>query len=415
MKPSATLLLLLAVIYAAFISLGLPDGALGVAWPFMRQDFGKTLEAAGILTIILTICSAVSSILGSRLTVRFGIGILTLSSCLMTATGLLGYSLAPVFIALVPAVLLLGFGQGAIDAGLNSYVASHYSSRHMNWLHSCWGIGATAGPAVITAAIAGGMGWRTGYRILALIQGSVAVLLFLSLGLWQRVHTLRTTAASTASVLDAAVAPDTADGTISANKTPSASELKKENRAAAAQVAIFALYVSCEFAIGLWGYSLLVESRGVSEVTAGIWMATYYGAITGGRLVTGMVVNRLGNKLMIRLGLSVAFFGLLLLFLPFLIPALPEWFNALAVILIGTGFAPVYPCTSHETPRRFRPGKAERVMGYQVGAACLGGAFLPAALGIAARYSTLEILPWTVMTLVIAVFILNRKVIKLTS
>ncbi len=410
--------MLLAVIYAAFISLGLPDGALGVAWPFMRQDFGKPLEAAGLLTIILTICSAVSSIFGSRLTARFGIGILTLASCLMTAAGLLGYSLAPVFIALIPAVLLLGFGQGAIDAGLNSYVASHYSSRHMNWLHSCWGIGATAGPAVITAAIAAGMGWRTGYRILALMQGSVAVLLFLSLGLWQRVHTLRTARTSPASETAAGTAPaypGTDDRTKPAHTHPAVCDQKKENRAAAAQVAIFALYVSCEFAVGLWGYSLLVESRGVSAVTAGIWMAAYYGAITGGRLVTGMVVNRLGNKLMIRLGLSVAFFGLMLLLLPFRIPALPEWFNALAVILIGTGFAPVYPCTSHETPRRFRPGKAERVMGYQVGAACLGGAFLPAAFGMAARYTTLEILPWTVMVLVTAIFILNRKVIKLTE
>ncbi len=405
MKQTTLTLLLLIVIYFAFISLGLPDGALGIAWPFMRADFSKPLEAAGILTIILTICSAISSVSGGRITEKVGSGLVTLVSCLLTAGGLIGYSIAPSFLFLIPPVLMLGFGQGAIDAGLNYYVAAHYSSRHMNWLHSCWGIGATVGPMTMTALLVSGFSWRFGYRVLGSIQLILAIMLFLSLRLWGLVKTAP-------DLTDGKSEPQPAHDSAGSDIKTTPAERKAELTAMTAQIAFFALYVACEFMIGLWGYSLLVESRGLSPAQAGIWITAYYGCITIGRFLTGVIVSRVGNGRMIVGGLLTAAGGVLILILSGLFPALPNALEGLALILIGLGFAPVYPCTSHETPRRFRPAMVSRVMGYQIGAACLGGSLLPALGGLLARFSSLEIIPLIVAGLIASAIVLNSLVVS---
>ncbi len=405
MKSHTAALLLLVIIYFAFISLGLPDSILGIAWPYIRLDFNRPLEAAGILTVLGTLCSAASSILSGHVLARFGTGRVTFISCLLTAAGLLGYSVSPSFYWLLPCIPLLGFGAGAIDSGLNYYVAANYSSRHMNWLHCCWGIGATLGPMILTAAITGNAGWRTGYRTIAFMQLALSTLLFASLGLWLRVHNDRTTARESGKSAGEAVhaAPD-GEATAIRRKT-----------AIYSQITIYAVYASCEFLVGLWAFSLLAEKRGIAPAVAGAWVAAYYGSLTVARFSTGIVVNRLGNRFMIRLGLTVALAGTVLFAAPFFLPALPHVTALAGLILLGTGFAPVYPCMTHETPRRFREATAQKIMGYQVGSACLGGALFPALVGLVAARSSLEILPFTVAGLIIATLALNTNLDRLTA
>lgn len=418
MKSSTASFLLLIIIYLAYISLGLPDSVLGIAWPYIRLDFHRPLEAAGILTILLTICSATSSIFSGHALGRFGIGRVTFVSCLMTAVGLLGYSVSPSFYWLLPCVPLLGFGAGSIDCGLNFYVAANYSSRYMNWLHCCWGIGATAGPMILTACIAGSGGWRAGYRTLGFMQLSLSIILFAALGLWVRVQSDRK-AAGTAIQSDAPedVMPQSPSETpeigtsATAGKRADALRLK----AMVYQISIFALYASCEFLIGLWAFSLLTRTRGISPVTAGIWVSVYYGALTLTRFATGFVVNTLGNRFMIRLGLGVALIGVLFFSLQFFIPPASGLTALAGLILMGAGFAPVYPCMSHETTRRFREDTARKIMGYQVGAACLGASLFPALVGFIGARTSLEILPFTEGLLVAATFALNGGLDKITA
>lgn len=377
MKKQHAIVLLLVIIYFAFISLGLPDSVFGITWPSMRVDFGKPLELAGIITILLTVCAATSSVMSGRVLARFGTARVTFVSCLMTALGLLGYSVAPSFLWLIPLVPLLGFGAGAIDCGLNYYVAAHYSSRHMNWLHCCWGIGATIGPMIVTAVLAAGLGWRVGYRVLGSIQLVLSAILFLSLGLW----------AKTGNVSSGVGAEDVR--TEEASEHATAGGLRR-TVAVWTQISVYAAYAAAEFLMGVWAFSLLTKARGVDRTTAGVWVSFFYGSLTAGRFLTGIVVDRLGNRFMIRGGLSIAAIGAILVSARFFLPSLPDATALVGLVLLGGGLAPVYPCMTHETPRRFRPETARKMIGFQTGAACLGSALVPAAVGFIAARTSLE-------------------------
>lgn len=377
---------LLAVIYLAFVSLGLPDSVLGVAWPDMRRSLGAPLEAAGLIAILLTVCSAVASVFSGPLNRIFGTGVVVLGSCALTVVGLLGYSLAPSYGWVLVAALPLGAGGGAVDSSLNAYVAAHCASRHMNWLHAFWGAGATLGPIVMTEAMVRGLGWRGGYQAIAALQGCLALLTLATLRQWSRTLPVAHTNAGTAA------------GRIRGLRRPEPW----------VQISMFMLYSACEFSVGIWGASLLVEARQQSAATAGLWIALYYGGIMAGRLLTGMVADRMGNRLMARAGLVMALTGALLL-----TAREPDWLALPGLLLLGFGFAPVYPSLMHETPRRFEERTTQLVIGFQVGAACLGASALPSLVGLAAAHSTLEILgPWLVMgvvALLVANEWLNRK------
>jgi fucose permease len=405
MKRSILYGVLLAIIYFAFISLGLPDTVLGIAWPYMRAEFSKPLAAAGILTILGTIFTATSSILSGHVLNRFGTGRVTAVSCLMTATGLLGYSIAPSFLWLLPCIPLLGFGAGAIDCGLNFYIAANYSSRHMNWLHCCWGIGATFGPAIMTALIAGGSGWRSGYRTISIIQFSLSLVLLLSIGLWDRVKGQRRNAEEE---------NDQVKDAETETLTPEAVE-RRRNRAIRLQIGIYAIYTSCEFLVGLWAFSLLTKERGIDAVTAGTWVSLYYAALTAARFVNGFIVDRLGNRFMIKTGLVVALVGAGLFAFRFFVPGAPAYIELVGLILLGAGFGPIYPCMTHETARRFREDTAQKVMGYQTGAANLGGAGFPALVGLIAGKTSLEILPFTIGLFVAATLAMTIALDRATA
>ncbi len=364
MNPARAATLLLPIIYLGFVSLGLPDGTLGVAWPQLHRTLALPIGLAGPLLLLITLLAAASGFSSGRIMARFKTGPVVLVSCTLTGSALLLVSHAQNLPFLALAALPLGLGAGAVDAGLNGYVARHYSGRHMNWLHACWGIGATGGPLIMAYYLGRSTeGWRPGYFTLGCIQLSLAFLFLFTLRLWRAVP--ERTFADNASQLTGPIPT-----------TPANSP------AGWLSAAIFTIYVGVETTAGLWASSILVVSRGVPIDTAGRCGAAFFAAITAGRLLNGFVVDRFGNRRLVSLGAIVALVGAVLFVLA---PNIPV--AALALVLLGLGFAPVYPGLMHEVPRRFAPDAVQTVIGRQSGASYLGAAFLPAAAGSLAQVS----------------------------
>jgi len=367
---------LLAIIYLAFISLGLPDGVLGVAWTTMRLDLNQPLAALGLVTITSTIASGTCTLFAGPLLKKFGTGPVVMISGLLTGLALLGFSVVPAFGWLLALAVPLGLGAGAVDAGLNHFVAAHYSSRHMNWLHGCWGIGATLGPLIMGTALLAPAGWQSGYQTLALMQLAMALVLWLTLPLW-RLENAKPPAQTHTDGQQAQLKPVAALATWLA---PLA----------------FMLYVSAEMGTGLWAASILVNDRQVSAATAGLWVSFYFGSITAGRFGIGLVANRLGNRRLIRLGILMAMVGAVL----FAVPSLPAPVSLLGLVVMGLGCAPIYPSMMHETARRFPAHLTAQVIGRQVGFSYIGSAGVPAACGLLATYAGLiSIMPALVLFL----------------
>lgn len=386
-----TSLLLLLLTYAAFISLGLPDGAFGVAWPSMRTDLGQPLAALGLVTSLWTTCSALSSFASARVLSRWGTLNVVLFSGLATGSCLLGFALAPSFAWVVALALPFGFGAGSVDAGLNHHAAAHYKSRHMNWLHAAWGVGATLGPLTITAAVSSGHGWRSGYVVIAAAQFALVVLLFLSREAWKRAPTLKAEDDAAAVAVVRAAAP------LALWLAP----------------ASYALYAGAEGGVGLWAASVLRESRGFDAALSGAIASCYFAAITVGRIVAGLIADSVGNRRMVRIGIFLAGVGVVLFAAPLgVVGAL------LGICLIGLGYAPVYPCLMHETPRRFDAETAAKVIGRQVAFAYLGGMILPPLIGVVAGQLGLFVVAPAVGVLLAAlaltVIVLDRKTLPLS-
>jgi fucose permease len=390
-RPS---LLVLAITYLAFISLGLPDSVLGVAWPTMRETLKLPLETLGILTLVGTVLSASSSFLSGNLTKRFSTGPIILVSILLTSSALLIISNAPSFVFILLAAIPLGIGAGSVDSGLNAYVAKHYSARHMNWLHSFWGGGATLGPLVMTAALGIGVGWRGGYLWICLAQAAIAVLLLVTLPLWKR-NERRVEAGSDAHEVPRGTwAAGSAAGWIS--------------------VLLYVLYAAAEMGAGLWANSVLIESRGLDAPTAGLYVACYFGAIMAGRMIMGFLVPRWGNRRSVNRGLLLALVGAGLFFLPAVPGINLPLLSLVGLVLMGLGFAPIYPCLMHETPQRFNAEATPVVIGRQVGAAYVGGALFPGLIGLAMANIHHEVLTPILVVVLIAMGLLTARLNKLT-
>jgi MFS family permease len=316
----------------------------------MFPELQLPVGLAGVITIVVTLLSGVSGFMSGRIIARWRTGPVVLVSCVLTGSALLAVSQASGLVWLLAAAVPLGIGAGAVDAGLNGYVARHYSGRHMNWLHACWGVGATCGPLVMGAAVSASHGWRGGYLVLGGAQLGLAAVFLVTLRWWDRVPE-RTEAASLTH-------PDTAA------RTPT---LGADTFAGWLSPALFALYAAIEATVGLWTATLLIVGRGFSPATAAACTAGYYGAITGGRVLVGFVVDRWGNRRLVTGGAIVALVGAFVWTLGESPVA-----AAAGLVLVGLGFAPVYPCLMHEVPRRFAPDAALVVIGRQSGAAYLG-------------------------------------------
>lgn len=379
---------LLLIIYLGFISLGLPDGTLGTAWPAIYPELGLPLGLAGTILTVATVLTGMAGFSSGRIIGRWGTGPVVLGSGLLTAGGLLVLSQAQGMGWLYAAAIPLGLGAGAVDAGLNGYVARHYSGRHMNWLHACWGIGATAGPFVIGWALANGHGWRGGYLVISAVQFALALLFLLTLGLWKKVPERR---------------PDEQAGPAGQLPTVSARSF-----AGVLSPVIFALYVAVEMTAGLWAGTVLVVRRGFSPEAAALCTAGFYGALTAGRVTAGFVIGRWGNRRVVTGGAMLAAAGLV----GFAISVHPV-LAAATLALAGLGLAPIYPGLMHEVPRRFAPEAVQTVIGWQSGGASFGAAVLPALAGWLAQYS-LAAVPWLMIGVMVVLLTALRHLNRIT-
>ena len=362
--------LLLAIIYMAFISLGLPDSLLGSAWPVMRLDFGAELSFAGVISMIIAGGTIVSSLLSERMTRRLGAGLVTAISVGMTAAALFGFSLSATRFALCLWAIPYGLGAGAIDAALNNYVALHYSSRHMSWLHCFWGVGASVSPYIMSAALMRSGSWPAGYRTVGVIQVALTAILFLSLPLWKRAQT-------GGSAEEDASRPLL--GVRGALRIPGVPLV----------LTAFCAYCGAETTAGLWSASFLVGVRGIEPELAARFASLFYLGITFGRFLNGFVADRMGDRRMIRVGIGVMALGVLLILLPLAseLPAL------CGLVIFGLGCAPVYPSIIHSTPANFGKENSQAIIGIQMASAYVGSTFMPPLFGLLAQHVSLMLYP----------------------
>ena len=361
---------LLLVIYLAFVSLGLPDTMLGAGWPAMRSDLGVGLDMAGAVSLVISLGTMVSSLLSSRLLHRFGTGKVAFFSVLLTALSLLGFSCSYQFVWLLLPAVPLGLGAGAVDAGLNNFVALHYKPRHMNFLHCFWGLGAMSGPVMMSFWLARGESWRMGYRTVALIQFGLVLILGLSLPLWKRRERV---------IPDDAGSPQNLVGNLTALRLPGAKT---------SLIALFC-YCSLEISTGLWASSFLVEQRGVPAEDAALCTSLFYGGIAAGRFLSGLLSEKFSGRLLIRSGQGLCAAGAFLLLLPSLLPV-----TVTGLALFGLGCAPLYPSMLRETPVRFGRAASQTVMGLQMAVQYFGSTVMPPLLGILAVRTTIAVFPW---------------------
>ena len=354
-------LLILAIIYLSFISLGIPDAVLGVAIPAIILEWSVPLSSFGVISMLITAGTIISSFTSVYVIERLGTGRVVFFSCLMTGSSLLAFSFVPSFLWLIPLALPLGLGAGSVDTALNNYVALHFRAHHMNWLHSFWGVGASAGPLIMGAMIMNRT-WHDGYRVIGIVQLSFSLVLFASLPLWKKhvpeaVH-------------------DHPPVTV-VSESPKARELPGLLSA----LAVMLLYTGVEVGVGLWGSTYLTLAKGYPVARAAFWMSMYYGGITVGRFLSGFVSFRLSNTAMIRWGMLISMLSGMLLLLP-----IPPFLTGAILVMMGVGFAPVFPSMLHETPVRFTPRHSQKIIGLQMGFAFLGAALIPPLIGLVIDY-----------------------------
>lgn len=382
--------LLLIVIYITFISLGLPDALLGAAWPSIYRQFGVPLSYAGLASAIICLGTIVSSLLSERLTKRFGAGRVTACSVALTAIGLLGFSYSGSFWQLCLWAIPYGLGAGGVDAALNHYVALHYKSHHMNWLHCMWGIGAAAGPSVMGLALAGGQAWNMGYRYIAIFQICLTLLLFLSLPLWRTqkpMHRL-------------ADAPEKPLGIRAVFAIPGTKQV----------LATFFCYCALEQTAGLWAASYLVLKGGMAAEAAASYAALFYLGITVGRGISGFLAFRLNDANMIRLGCGLIFAGIAAMLLP-----LGEIAALGGLLLVGLGCAPIYPGIIHSIPSLFGAERAQAIIGVQMASAYFGFCVMPPVFGFLANLFGAGLLPLFLLVILLGMAGMHEKLRKMAA
>lgn len=384
--------LLLAIIYLAFISLGLPDALLGAAWPSMYPQFDVPVSYAGIISMIIALGTVVSSLQSDRLTKKLGTGKVTALSVLMTAMALFGFATSHSFGMLCLWAIPYGLGAGSVDASLNNYVALHYESRHMSWLHCMWGVGASAGPYIMGYALTAGWGWNSGYHIIAVLQIVLTAILLCSLPLWKQ---------RPAEVLQ--------DGKVQNIKALSIREVLQLAGAREILVCFFC-YCALEQTTGLWASSYLTLHKGVSADTAATFASMFYLGITVGRALSGFLTMKLNDVQMIRLGEVIIGIGVLVMLLPF-----GQSLSLTGLILIGLGCAPVYPCVIHSTPAHFGADKSQAIIGIQMACAYVGTCLMPPVFGLIANHITVALLPVYLLIILVLMVIMHELLCKKTA
>ena len=384
---------LVVLAYVAFVGLGMPDGLLGVAWPSIRNGFSIPLDAIGVLLTASVIGYMTSSFLSGPVVSRFGVGRVLAASCAMTGVALIGYTVVPEWWMMVLLGVIAGLGAGAIDAGLNTYVAAHFSEGLMQWLHASWGIGITLGPIIMTIGLTASNTWHTGYRIVGGFQLALAVCFVMTLAMWNDKDEPAGRKEDAKKLTD--------------YKTPMGETLRQPK--VWLSIALFFMYVGCEAALGTWIYTLLTESRGIDPAVAGFWAGSYWATFTVGRIVAGLFAKRTGVNLLVTGGLIGALIGtILLIWNP------SDTFNLLAVAVIGFSIAPIFPAMMSGTSTRVGDHYAVNTIGMQMAATGLGTAVIPGLMGVFAHQISLEIIPVFLLAVYVGLFGLYVLAIRST-
>ncbi len=401
--------LLLIIIYLSFISLGLPDALLGAAWPSIHQEFQVPVSYAGVISMIISVGTIISSLQSDRLTRKLGTGKVTAVSVAMTAVALFGFSISHSFVALCLWAIPYGLGAGSVDASLNNYVALHYESRHMSWLHCMWGVGAFLGPSVMGTVLAGGYGWSMGYRAVGLAQTVLAAVLVISLPLWKMKpgngKDRNETAAGQKNVWEEKksrgeeaaeeAGADRAPGLLALLRIPMARET----------VAMFFCYNALETTAGLWASSYLVLVHKVPAERAAALAGLFYLGITAGRAVSGFLTEWISDDGMIRLGTGILAAGFLILLFP------GGGHSQAGLLLMGLGCAPIYPSVIHSTPSRFGAELSQAVIGVQMAGAYIGSSLMPPFFGFLADYLGASLYPYYLLVLLVVMALMHQRII----
>ena len=361
---------ILILIYIAFISLGLPDSVLGSAWTAIRTELGAQVSLAGVISLIVSAGTVVSSLLSTRMIARFGTAKVTAVSVAMTAAALFGFGAARSVALMCVLAVPLGLGGGSVDSALNNYVALRYKARHMNWLHCFWGIGASAGPMIMALWLGTQGGWRGGYLTIAAMQSVLAAVLFASLPAWKRADA------------------QSADAEI--KEKPKLLTLRQAARVPLAAPTFIALFCYCalELTAGLWSASYATLLYGTPKETAAGWTSLFYLGLTAGRAAAGFLSMKLDNPAMIRLGQAAAAAGAAVMLVP-----LGEARVPVSLVLLGLGCAPIYPAMLHQTPRTFGAEKSQAMLGIQMASAYCGSTLMPPLFGFLAQHVSMALLP----------------------
>jgi len=406
--------LLLVIIYLAFISLGLPDSLLGSAWPTMYGELGVPVSYAGVISMIICIGTIISSLQSDRLTKRLGAGKVTAISVGTTAVALFGFSISHSFLALCLWAIPYGFGAGSVDAALNNYVALHYASRHMSWLHCMWGVGTTIGPYIMGVALTGGYSWNVGYRCISVMQVALTFVLVMSLPLWNR--------------KEAADAKESKEQALSSGKgIPSGKEngdAKKNSakeeplslsqivRIQGAKEVMFTFFCYCalESTAGLWASSYLVLQCGLSTEKAAGLASMFYIGITVGRGINGFLTFGLSDTSLIRLGQGIIALGMLAVLVPG-----GTTLTLIGLVLIGLGCAPIYPCIIHSTPVHFGADKSQAIIGVQMASAYVGSCLMPPLFGLIANHISVRLFPVYLLVILVVMMLMHERLIRKTQ
>lgn len=384
---------LLIIIYIVFVSLGLPDSLFGVSWPVVHTDFGISEGFASYYSIITAVCTGGVSFIAGRLLRRFGTARVTFFSTLLTAVALFGISISPNIVFMMLFSVILGYGAGAIDTGLNNYISLHYESRHMNWLHCCWGLGVTISPLIMSAFLSEDSGsWRSGYRIVSLLQLTIALLVLVFIKRWERAE----------------------KSTSEANENEEAAGSARlldllKIRGVIPSVLSMGFYCGMEFTLGTWGATYAVNSFNLLPDEAAKWVSLYYGGIMLGRIIAGFISVKVSDKVLIKGSVIAAFIGITVFALPL------GKISLIGFLLIGIGFGPIFPTILHCVPDRFGKKYSADLTGYHMGGAYGIGFFIQLIYGITATATSFKITPFVLLALCVGVFIMNESATRKTT
>lgn len=378
---------LLALIYLAFISLGLPDSLLGAGWPVMHTELGVSVSFMGIISMVISGGTIVSSLLSDKLTHKFGTRAVTVTSVLLTVAALFGFSFSGSFSMLIIFAVPYGLGAGAIDAALNNYVALHYKAKHMSWLHCFWGVGAIISPFIMSFALKN-LNWNSGYRIVGFIQLAIALLLLVTLPVWK------------------------------INKTESTADTKRVGLTAALKIKGvpflligFFAYCAAEATAMYWASTYFTEVKGISGDRAASFAALFYIGITLGRFASGFITERLGDRRMILLGTGILACGIMILLIP-----VRSYMTAFAAFLvIGFGCAPIYPCIIHSTPANFGAENSGAIIGIQMASAYVGSTFIPPLFGLFGNAVGFSVMPVYLLAFFALMIIMTEATFRITG